>query len=227
MKQLLICFLKYPQAGHVKTRLAKDLGETGAATLYKALAERVITEVYPLTESYDVVLCAEPSHSLEDFREWIGPNWTFWHQQGEDLGDRLAYAADQAFAEGYERVMFIGTDCIGMDESFICEAFNQLATHQVVIGPSSDGGYYLLAFDEPSDWLFENMIWSTELVLNETMDRIETRDLKHHLLEEKLDVDTMEDLVEFRNALPQEHFLATKVDHIISDRLKPNNPLEP
>jgi len=221
MRDLLICFLKYPQPGHVKTRLAEDLGSEGAAALYEALAERVITEIYPLSESYDLILCAEPSHAIDDYRSWIGPNWIFWYQEGETLGDRLAIATESAFHHDYQRIIVIGTDCIGMDEPFIEKAFNALEDHDVVIGPSTDGGYYLLGISQPMFWLFEDMPWSTEKVLSTTIDRIEARELKHRLLEEKIDVDTMDDLVAFRQALPEEHFLVTKIDHIISDRLTP------
>lgn len=219
MRDLVICFLKFPQPGHVKTRLAKDLGEKGAAELYEALAERVITEIYPLSESYELVLCVEPSHAIQDFRAWIGDNWTFWQQEGNDLGERLANAAEQAFLMDFERVIFIGTDCIGMDEDFIDKAFLQLDTKDIVIGPSSDGGYYLLGIQEPLRWLFQNMAWSTPDVLPESIIRIEAREYQHQLLEEKMDIDTLEDLVTFREKLPDEHFLATKIDHIVADRL--------
>lgn len=221
MRDLLICFLKFPQPGHVKTRLAKDLGAPGAAALYEALAERVITEVYPLSQAYDLVLCAEPTHTLEDFHQWIGPNWTFWYQEGDTLGERLAIAAETAFHHDYQRVMFIGTDCIGMDETFIEAAFQSLEKHDTVIGPSVDGGYYLLGINQPMGWLFRDMPWSTEMVLSTTINRLEEREMTHHLLEEKLDVDTLDDLVSFRESLPEEHFLATKIDHIVSDRLTP------
>lgn len=226
MRDLVVCFLKYPQPGHVKTRLGKDLGNVGAAEFYAAIAERVITEIYPLSELYELILCTEPSHNLHEFRTWIGDNWTFWQQEGADLGQRLAFAAETAFFEGFERVIFIGTDCIGMDESFIQGAFQSLDSHDVVIGPSTDGGYYLLGIREPSRWLFEDIPWSTETVLKETLDRIENQQCRHFLLEEKLDVDTMEDLIKFREELPEEHFLATKIDHIISDRLTPPEHLK-
>lgn len=223
MKQALICFLKYPEPGNVKTRLAEDLGETHAAHLYESLAERVLTEVFPSNQQYKLVLCVDPKHPLSKYRAWTGLGFNYWPQEGEDLGERMRRAAARAFAEGAEKVAIIGTDCIGMDEEFIGEVFDTLGERDVVIGPSSDGGYYLIAFKEAHPWLFEKVAWSTQDVLDTTTQRLEDRKLNFRLLEEKIDIDTIDDLVTLRETLPEEHFLAKKIDLLILDRLSPNS----
>ncbi|MDJ0836612.1 MAG: TIGR04282 family arsenosugar biosynthesis glycosyltransferase [Acidobacteriota bacterium] len=220
MKNALICFLKFPEPGNVKTRLAADLEDpVAAAVLYEALAERVITEVYPLMASYDVLLYVDSKHEISAYRKWIGDSWQFHYQYGDDLGTRLNDAFANTFKAGYSKVAVIGTDCVGMDQAFVEEVFNHLDHHDYVIGPSTDGGYYLLAAREDSPWLFENVDWSTESVLETTLDKIETREKDVFQLIEKIDIDTLDDLVSFRESLPPEHFLAAKINSLILDKL--------
>ena len=219
MKNALICFLKYPEPGHVKTRLAVDISPELAAELYTFLAERIITEVFTIEQRYDILLYVDPSHPISRFQEWLGDQWTYKTQSGGDLGHRMDMAITDCFKAGYDRVMIIGSDCVGMDETFIGEAFDALDSHDLVLGPAGDGGYYLLAMSEQQSWLFKDMPWSTDQVLPATLDRIEARELKVHQLEEKLDVDTADDLDRFRKSLPEEHFLARKIDQIVLDAI--------
>lgn len=219
MKKALICFLKYPEPGRVKTRLAPDLGKEGAADLYSSLAERVITEVYPLNNDYELLLFVDPHDIMDRYHAWLGESWKMRFQKGMNLGERMQHAMDSLLQEGYEKVAIIGSDCIGMDEDFIDGVFSDLDENNFVIGPSSDGGYYLLALKESCPWLFENVKWSTDEVLDVTLDRIEARNLTVKELDEKIDVDNLKDLIEFRKGLPPEHFLARKIDEIIMVRL--------
>lgn len=219
MKHALICFLKFPEPGHVKTRLAHELGEIPAADLYEAMAERVITEVYPLENDYDLFLFIDGTHSLDKFKEWVGPNWAFREQSKGDLGDRLEQATQWALISGYERVAVIGSDCVGMDQEFIEKMFADLDSHDYVIGPSTDGGYYLIAMKAMSPWLFKGVEWSTNSVLETTIDKIEMRDLTLKKLDEKVDVDTLEDLLAFKETLPDEHFLNHKIDEAVMARV--------
>ena len=210
MKNALLCFLKYPEPGHVKTRLAADIQAHGAADLYAALAERAITEVYSLNQGYDIFLYIDPAHGVGSYKAWIGNEWRFREQKGKDLGDRLENAVQRTFDEGYDRVMVIGSDCVGFSEEFIDQNFAMLDQHDVVIGPSTDGGYYLIGIRENSPWLFEHMAWSTDQVLETTLNRIEARELKVKQLTVKRDIDDLDDLLAFRKEIPEEHFLAKK-----------------
>ena len=226
-KNALICFLKYPEAGHVKTRLAADLGDARAADLYSALAERVITEIYPLEGSYDVRIYTDPTHRLESYQHWLGETWSYFPQEGDDLGVRMHHAFEQTFEAGYEKALIIGTDCIGMNESFIEHTFDRLNANDFLVGPSSDGGYYLLAMKEhPPSWLFDGIQWSTELVLETTLNRMDAKEQIYEKLEEKLDIDTIEDLNTFRDSLPDEHYLSKKIDQLVLNRLRFPEPFE-
>ncbi len=225
MKNAAIAFLKYPEPGNVKTRLAADLGDDVACGLYRAIAERVITEIYPLSGSYHLRLAFDTTHAVSSYQAWLGDSWDFQPQATGSLGDRLASAVAAAFDDGFERVMLLGSDCVGMDEEFIQQAFAGLDGHDVVIGPSEDGGYYLLAIDQPRPWLFEDMPWSSADVLTTTLDRIENRDLKAFLLEEKIDIDTLDDLVKFREQASEHHFLSKKIDQLVLERLAAPNDL--
>jgi len=219
MRQALLCFLKYPRAGQVKTRLAAELGEAAAAELYRALAERVVSEAWPLEQSYDLIVCCDPAHPLELYRTWLGAQLSLIPQQGAELGKRLLHAFASHFELGYDRVIALGSDCIGMDETFYNEAFNALAETDLVLGPAHDGGYYLIGLNKPQDLLFERMPWSTSEVLAITRARAEALGLRLRLLEEKLDLDTLDDFTRLRESLPDHHFIARKMDQLILDRL--------
>jgi len=219
MKRIVICFLKYPEPGRVKTRLAADLGEAGASELYEALAERVITEIYPLHADYHVRLCFDPARPLSHYQAWIGDSWDFQPQSQGNLGERMHAAVLAALKDGFEQVMLLGSDCVGMDETFIEGAFDGLSSHDFVVGPSEDGGYYLLVLDRDRPWLFEDMPWSADNLLAETLDRAEVRELKALQLEKKIDIDTLDDLIAFRQAVSEHHFLAKKIDQIVLARL--------
>jgi rSAM/selenodomain-associated transferase 1 len=219
MKRALLCFLKYPEPGHVKTRLAAELGSIGASNLYRSLAERVITEVYPLSQNYQLIICFDPKHNEDQFIEWLGDQWIYWPQEGHDLGNRMANAVAQALEEGFDQAILLGSDCIELSETFIEDAFKALDDYRVVIGPSTDGGYYLLGLSHMDDFLFDDMAWSTDSVLPTTIDRLEAREYNFKLLEEKIDIDTEEDLTKLREQLPEEHFIGKKVDQIVLERL--------
>ncbi|MCB1050875.1 MAG: TIGR04282 family arsenosugar biosynthesis glycosyltransferase [Acidobacteria bacterium] len=219
MKRALLCFLKYPAPGQVKTRLAVDLGAERAAELYRDLTERVITEAFCTEDQYDLILCVDPQTAISEYQAWLGGHFVFWPQAGENLGKRMIHAFAQAFQQGYEQVLLIGSDCIGMDETFYEAAFARLDDHDVVIGPCPDGGYYMIGLKQAQDLLFERMPWSTAEVLSLTLDRIEALQLKVQQLEEKFDLDDLENLTRFRDALPEEHYIGKKIDRLILDRL--------
>ncbi len=218
MQNALICFIKFPEPGHVKTRLAAALGAVPAASLYEAMVERVITEVYPLENDYDLFLFYDDSHSVERFRGWLGESWSFRPQAKGDLGVRLEAATRWAFEADYERVAVIGSDCLGMDQVFVEKAFKALRKNDVVLGPSSDGGYYLIGMRAHSPWLFEGIEWSTPTVFETTVDKVEVRDLALKKLEVRIDVDTIEDLIALKQSLPEEHFLHHKIDFLVLNR---------
>ena len=126
----------------------------------------------------------------------MGEDYLYMPQKGEDLGERMRNGFIQTFAEGFKRVILIGSDIPGLPLEFIEEAFTSLRDKDAVIGPSLDGGYYLIGFRNKtfSPKVFEGIPWSTEKVFEETMKVLEKERLTVHTLPRWRDIDTIEDL---------------------------------
>ncbi|MBI4352943.1 MAG: TIGR04283 family arsenosugar biosynthesis glycosyltransferase [Candidatus Omnitrophica bacterium] len=199
MKRKLIIFLKRPEKGRVKTRLAAALGEEEAVRVYKRLAEDTVNAVRPLAgKSADVVIAFDPPEREAEIKEWIRGPFRCVSQGEGDLGERLSRAACAAFAEGAEKAVLIGSDCPELDALTVNRAFRALSKKEVVIGPSKDGGYYLIGLTRARHaFLFDDIPWSTPEVLKTTLKKANDRGISCGLLPEKSDVDTLEDLESF------------------------------
>jgi rSAM/selenodomain-associated transferase 1 len=117
----------------------------------------------------------------------------FLPQANGDLGVRLVNAFAEVFARGFSPVAAIGTDCPEIDAPLFSQAWSALETCEIVLGPSEDGGYYLVALREPAERLFAGIAWSSADVLSQTLDRAAAANLRVHLLPKRHDVDTEED----------------------------------
>lgn len=179
----LAIFLKKPEPGKVKTRLAKDIGEAGAVEAYISLYETVIREVSP--GAWDIVLFI--AQSTEGFDNY---SYIKEVQSTGDLGHKMLDAF-QRMLEKYDAAIIIGSDCPYVTSTHIEEAFHALITNDLVLGPSTDGGYYLIGLGKPIPELFENIRWSTETVLEETIGVSSKLGLRYHLLQELTDIDTI------------------------------------
>ncbi|MBI3418315.1 MAG: TIGR04282 family arsenosugar biosynthesis glycosyltransferase [Verrucomicrobia bacterium] len=190
----LIVFLKAPRVGVVKTRLAESIGAEAACAAYRRLVEILVVNLSALDQ---VELRFTPNDAVAEMQPWLRNGWRCTPQGAGDLGARLQRAFTEAFAAGAARVVIIGSDCPAVTEDDIADAWRMLETHEVVLGPARDGGYWLVGLREPQPALFGDMIWSTSTVLSETLRRAERSDLRAHLLRELADVDTLEDWQEF------------------------------
>lgn len=189
----LIVFLKYPTPGRVKTRLGAVIGMDRAAEVYRALAERMVGIARVLGgEGVRSALFATPESDPPALRTWLGPGCELRVQEGPDLGARMRHAFERLFAEGVERAVIVGTDVPDLEAGRVREAFHLLDTHDVVIGPSPDGGYYLLGMRPPLKELFTGISWSTPGVFRATRDRAEGAGLRVALLPPLSDIDTPE-----------------------------------
>jgi uncharacterized protein len=192
-KELLIIFIKNPELGKVKTRLAATLGPEKALIIYNQLLShtRKITEKLPLPQAlyYSDFIPAKDSWDSQVFRKQV--------QSGSNLGERMLRAFQEGFNEGYNRICIIGSDCFELTSEIILNAFKKLEEHDVVIGPAEDGGYYLLGMQELQPYLFANKSWSTEAVLQQTLDEIKLKGLSVALLPTLTDVDEEKDLPAF------------------------------
>ena len=190
----LLLFVKSPVKGQVKTRLANQTGGDFAVKLYKCFVEDTITLIDNL--NVHLKICFYPSHCGSNFSKWLGEKYTYIPQVGHNLGERLKNAFKNAFEQGFTKVVAIGSDSPDLPEEFLRQAFKELESYDAVIGPGSDGGYYLIGFCSASflPSVFDGIAWSTSEVFNQTIEIINKYKLKKHLLPEWHDIDTRSDL---------------------------------
>jgi hypothetical protein len=187
---LLIIFYRNPELGKVKTRLAATMGDERALAIYLKLASHtrsVASEV-----NCDRVVWYSDFVDTED--NWPNDVFLKERQRGETLGDRMQVAFDRAFQDGYQRACIIGTDCLELTSEILSEAFNKLNTHDAVIGPALDGGYYLLGMKEFHSEFFNKKVWSTNTVFENTVKDFERLELSFILLPTLIDIDEERDL---------------------------------
>lgn len=190
-------FAKFWEPGRVKTRLAATLGDQLACELYKIFLFHLLNSIAPATVRETVVF--SPPSREADFREAISSDWMFEPQSDGDLGDRMRnffagrLPADQS-SEPATKVVAIGADCPQLTATEIQTAFDQLDQSDVVIGPSTDGGYYLLGMKGSIAEVFDDIDWSTSQVLAQTTARLDQQGKSYRLLEAKTDVDDEEAL---------------------------------
>lgn len=190
----MLFFIKNPEKGKVKTRLASAVGGEMAVRLYKRFLLEMLSTLNKGTFLF--YLCFYPADGLEGLRKWLGQDYLYMTQQGEDLGERMKNGFIEAFAMKFKRVVLIGSDIPDLPLEFIEEAFTSLQEKDVVIGPSLDGGYYLIGFKDKkfSARVFEGIHWSTESVFEKTLKVLKQEGLTVHTLQPLRDIDTFEDL---------------------------------
>ncbi len=199
MKNLLIVFVKYPEPGTVKTRLAAGIGGRAAADVYRRLVALTIQRTAPSgLQPYDRIVYVDPARDIACYRNWLIDAEDFAVQAGDSLGGRMRSAFLQAFADGYHKVALIGSDCPDASASLVQEAFSLLDGCDAVLGPADDGGYYLLALTRDIEQIFNNINWGTCRVLQQTRARLDAAGYSHALLPVLRDVDRVEDLHFFR-----------------------------
>ena len=187
-KKLLIIFAKNPILGKVKTRLAKSIGDEKALEIYQFLLGNIQSEIQPLAVDVEV----HYTHFIDHEDDWQHDRLKKKMQIEGDLGEKMGYAFEQAFAKGYQQVIGIGTDIYDLKAADIQAGFIQLETYDFCLGPANDGGYYLIGMTEYQPKLFQNKSWSTSSVLQETLQDLAGENVA--LLTEKMDVDTIEDV---------------------------------
>ena len=187
-------FARYPEKGKVKSRLILNGDESPVADLYRCFIEDLIEKVS--TGNYQFCLAYDPPEREKDFVELIGRGFSYTPQMGADLGKRMCNAFTGCFLKGFQSVVIIGSDSPDLPGAFIEEAFESLETNGAVIGPTFDGGYYLIGFarDSFSSRVFENMEWSTDRVFPETMQRFREAAVSVHVLPRWRDMDRLEDI---------------------------------
>jgi uncharacterized protein len=191
---MLLIFVKYPEPGKVKTRLAKNIGSESAALLYRKMAESIIYDLSKLAD-YRKIIFFDPPERRNDIMRWLKFNGlSFVAQEGDSLGEKMSNAFTHAFSLGADKAIVIGTDCPQIKTETIVKAFEKLQVSEVVVGPSYDGGYYLLGLRSLIPEVFHGIDWGTNLVFDQTMKRLRRNGINSERLEMLRDVDTVEDL---------------------------------
>jgi rSAM/selenodomain-associated transferase 1 len=187
MQKALIIFVRNPELGKVKTRLAAQIGAKPALAIYlKLLQHTRLTALQTNCKKY--VFATETLH--DDFWKGFGLK----EQNGGNLGEKMMDAFEQLLNKGYIKVVIIGSDCPHLKAQHIEEAFDGLNSNDIVIGPANDGGYYLLGMKKMHPAIFQNKSWSTAFVFNETIATIKMLQLSFHQLEALTDVDEASDV---------------------------------
>lgn len=192
-KNCLLLFTRYPQPGQTKTRLIPALGPEGAAQLHQRLATHTMQQIRQLQAVHtEVWFTGAEVHQMQ---AWLGPEWHYQTQKGGDLGDRLSHAFEQAFASGFEAVLAIGTDCPGLEAAILHQTFELLTQTDLVLGPATDGGYYLIGLRRPTPYLFNGGIaWGSETVFQQTVEAAQALGLTIATLPPLTDIDRPADL---------------------------------
>ncbi|MBN1102764.1 MAG: TIGR04283 family arsenosugar biosynthesis glycosyltransferase [Deltaproteobacteria bacterium] len=190
----IVVFTRYPVPGRSKTRLIPALGPAGAAEVQRRLTEETLAKArrFASDSGTETEVCFDGGTSRQ-MRRWLGPGLIMRPQNGADLGSRMESAFDDAFREGCRRVVLHGTDIPGLSVSHLREAFSALDRHDLVLGPSTDGGYWLMGLRRPVR-LFEGIEWGEASVLEATLARAAAQGLTTHLLKPLTDIDTAGDL---------------------------------
>ncbi len=195
----LLLFTRYPQAGKTKTRLIAELGADGAALLQKRLTERIYLQAMHLKKHTGIKTIVYYTGGTEqEMSSWLDPVNCVEQTEG-DLGRKMQAAFENSFAAGAEKAVLIGSDIPDISADLLQEGFISLTTGKVVIGPSRDGGYYLIGMVARQaarlyPLLFDNISWSTGDVLATTMARLAQAGYAVATLPSLRDIDLPEDL---------------------------------
>lgn len=192
MKKALIIFLKYPEIGKCKTRLAASIGEANSLKVYKELLHH--TNLISNDLKVDKFLFYDqPSTQKMPWNEDI---YQVAYQIESDLGGRMQNAFEELFAKGYQHIVIIGSDCYELTQNSIEQAFIDLEEYKATIGPAKDGGYYLLGLSEMMPELFKNIAWSTNKVYQSTIEILKSLEIDYSVGPILSDIDTAEDLTD-------------------------------
>jgi uncharacterized protein len=195
-KRCVLLFVKCPVKGMVKSRLAKDIDEDLVLSLYKHFVLDLLKTLG--TTGYPLRICFFPPDAFGKVSAWLGKGYSYLPQKGKDLGERMKNAFLEIFSSGFTRVLLIGSDIPDLTSSTIDEAFD-LEHFDAVIGPSFDGGYYLIGFKQNTftSAAFGNIHWGSDRVFGETMALLLGKRYAVRVLPEKRDIDRLEDLRAF------------------------------
>jgi rSAM/selenodomain-associated transferase 1 len=195
-KKVLV-FVRVPESGRVKTRLLGKLDKEDVCQLYRCFVEDILGALSE--QEYDIVICYNPPEGRWKMISWLGSAFTFMPQRGASLGERMENAFADMVSQRVEQTVLIGSDFPDLDAGIIDEAFEGLETHDLVVGPAVDGGYYLIGFNAGSflPKIFRGIPWGTQHVFHKTAALAKKNNLSMYVLPKWRDIDTPDDLKAF------------------------------
>jgi len=186
----LIIFARYPVLGKVKTRLASSFGKDFALDFYKQCLRHLFADVVQnQNDIFSPFLFSSEKDELNKMKNWAGLGFEYHYQEGSDLGEKMSNAFKKVFTLGAKKAVIIGTDVPDISIDLIAHSFQLLDEKDFVLGPSHDGGYYLLGMKNLNFNPFPGIKWSTETVLAQTISRITENDFSFTKLEKLHDID--------------------------------------
>ena len=204
MKRCLIIFAKEPEKGRVKTRLQKLFSKEHSLNLYKAFLKDIIELTKRVTCEMKIIAYTSRNKN-PIFLKQIAPSFIFYKQKGKDLGQRMHSAFKYARNKGAAKTVIIGSDSPNLPVRFINDAFRKLSSYDAVLGPSYDGGYYLIGLNRPCPSIFKSIEWSSERVLDQTVKQIDKLCKKTAMLKKWFDVDSKNDLIRLKKDLERKN----------------------
>jgi rSAM/selenodomain-associated transferase 1 len=199
--EILGLFAKYWEPGAVKTRLAASIGPEAASRLYRTFLETLLARFATVADRRIVVFT--PDDRQPGFAALVPLAWELWPQGTGDLGQRMRGFLQAARNQAARRIVLIGSDSPDLPGEYLELAFRHLQTHRVVVGPSVDGGYYLIGVSGTIPDVFSEIPWSTPDVFRQTERRLQELGLPYAVLPRWYDVDELQDLRRMSLALQQ------------------------
>jgi len=192
-KQALIIFAALPKPGDVKKRLAREIGVQPAAALYNELALHTFrTGQDALDRGWLVFLFHDPKVREAEVRQWVRRDFHYAAERGANPGARIQHAFDYTFHHSAGKAVIISSDVPGMEYALLEEASDRLERDDIVLGPATDGGCYLIGMKPPTKGIFQDLPWGTTMVFRETSERVRMLGLSQSNLPPLSDVDTGE-----------------------------------
>lgn len=190
---------KYPIKGRVKTRLGKDIGNDRALIIYEELLTNAVSTLHSLPDSIFLTsVFIDPPESKEDFKTRYQNISKYYLQHGMDLGMRMQNALAELLSNNMiDKAILIGADIPGINKEIIEEAYQALQINDLVLGPTFDGGYFLIGMKHIHRELFTNIEWSTIRVFEQSIDIAKKNNFKTELLKQLHDIDNLADLKRF------------------------------
>ncbi len=214
----IILMTRVPIPGKTKTRLMEILSGDECAQIHKCFLMDLFNIFNFIKEEIDVFLTYTPENSFDLMKNMVPDYIHCFPQEGSDLGERMHNAFRYVISKGYNEVILIGSDIPDIQDNELREAFIKLRYSDMVLGPTLDGGYYLIGMREANKEIFNNKLkWGNKSVLEGTIDIANSLGLDVELVNKHRDIDTKEDLIHFKNMIDSNGF---------KDKILPQNTIK-